>query len=46
MHLASEDIIDAVIEPGALRSELINSYAIAGRKDRLFSDRRHGVPPV
>jgi len=46
MHLASEDIIDAVIEPGALRSELINRYAIAGRKDRLFSDRRHGVPPV
>jgi len=46
MHLASEDIIDAVIEPGALRSELIKRYAVAGRKDRLFSDRRHGVPPV
>jgi acetyl-CoA carboxylase carboxyltransferase component len=46
MHLASEDIIDAVIEPGALRSELIKRYAIAGRKDRIFSDRRHGVPPV
>ncbi len=46
MHLASEDIVDAVIEPEALRSELIKRYAVAGRKDRLFSDRRHGVPPV
>jgi acetyl-CoA carboxylase carboxyltransferase component len=46
MHLASEDIIDAVIEPGSLRDELIKRYAVAGRKDRLFSDRRHGVPPV
>jgi len=36
MRLAAED----------LREELIKRYAIAGRKDRFFSDRRHGVPPV
>jgi acetyl-CoA carboxylase carboxyltransferase component len=46
MHLAAEGVIDAVIEPGDLRVELIARYAIAARKDRLFSDRRHGVPPV
>lgn len=46
MRLAAEDIIDTVIEPADLRSELIRRYALAGRKDRLFSDRRHGVPPV
>jgi acetyl-CoA carboxylase carboxyltransferase component len=46
MHLASKDIIDAVIEPASLRQELIKRYAIASRKDRRFSDRRHGVPPV
>jgi len=46
MRLAAEDVIDAVIEPADLRAELIKRYALAGRKDRLFSDRRHGVPPV
>lgn len=46
MHLAAEDIIDAVVEPGDLRAELIKRYAMAARKDRAFSDRRHGVPPV
>ncbi len=45
-RLAAEDVIDAVIEPVDLRSELIRRYAIARRKDRSFSGRRHGVPPV
>jgi acetyl-CoA carboxylase carboxyltransferase component len=45
-RLASEDVVDAVIEPVDLRSELIRRYAIARRKDRSFSGRRHGVPPV
>lgn len=46
MRLAAEDVIDAVIKPGDLREELIRRFAIAQRKDRFFSDRRHGVPPV
>lgn len=46
MHLAAEGVIDAVIEPEDLRAELIKRYSIAVRKDRDFSDRRHGVPPV
>jgi acetyl-CoA carboxylase carboxyltransferase component len=46
MRLAAEGVIDAVIEPSDLRDELIKRYAIAGSKDRRFSERRHGVPPV
>jgi acetyl-CoA carboxylase carboxyltransferase component len=46
LRLAAEGVIDAVIEPEDLRSELIKRYAIASRKDRNFSGRRHGVPPV
>ncbi|MCB1246827.1 MAG: acyl-CoA carboxylase subunit beta, partial [Acidimicrobiia bacterium] len=45
-RLAAEDVVDAVIEPVDLRGELIRRYAIASRKDRSFSGRRHGVPPV
>ena len=46
LRLAAEGVIDAVIEPADLRAEIIRRYAIASRKDRKFSDRRHGVPPV
>ncbi|MDQ3646898.1 MAG: acyl-CoA carboxylase subunit beta [Actinomycetota bacterium] len=45
-HLASENVVDAVVEPGDLRAELIRRIDNAGRKDRHFSTRRHGVPPV
>lgn len=46
MRLAAEGVIDAVIEPEDLREELIKRYSIAVSKDRRFSERRHGVPPV
>jgi len=46
LRLAAEGVIDAIIEPVDLRNELIRRYAIAAGKDRKFSDRRHGVPPV
>ena len=46
MRLASELVIDAIIEPAALRNELIRRYAAARGKDRSFSRRRHGVTPV
>lgn len=45
-RLGAEVVIDAVIEPGDLRAELIRRFAIAQRKDRTFSGRRHGIPPV
>jgi acetyl-CoA carboxylase carboxyltransferase component len=45
-RLAAEGVIDAIIEPEDLREELIKRYAMAQNKDRHFSERRHGVPPV
>jgi len=46
IHLASELVVDAVIEPEELRGELIRRYAASRGKDRSFSRRRHGVTPV
>jgi acetyl-CoA carboxylase carboxyltransferase component len=46
LHLASENVIDAVVQPDELREELVRRLAVARRKDREFSGRRHGVPPV
>jgi acetyl-CoA carboxylase carboxyltransferase component len=46
LRLASELVIDAVIEPERLRAELIARFALAQGKEREFSRRRHGVPPV
>jgi acetyl-CoA carboxylase carboxyltransferase component len=46
LHLASELVVDAVVEPGRLRDEIVARLALAEGKDRHFSDRRHGVPPV
>jgi acetyl-CoA carboxylase carboxyltransferase component len=46
LRLASELVIDAIVEPTEVRSELIARFAAAATKDRHFSSRRHGVPPV
>jgi acetyl-CoA carboxylase carboxyltransferase component len=46
LHLASELVVDAVIEPAEVRSQLVARFAAAATKNRHFSDRRHGVPPV
>jgi methylmalonyl-CoA decarboxylase subunit alpha len=46
LHLASENVVDAVTQPDDLRDELILRLDAAARKDRHFSQRRHGVPPV
>ncbi len=46
LHLASENVVDAVVQPDDLRGELIRRLAMARGKDRAFSRRRHGVPPV
>jgi acetyl-CoA carboxylase carboxyltransferase component len=46
LRLASDLVVDAVIQPEDLRDELITRLAYASNKDRAFSDRRHGVPPV
>ena len=46
LHLASELVVDDVVEPADLRAQLIARFAAAAGKDRHFSTRRHGVPPV
>jgi propionyl-CoA carboxylase beta subunit len=46
LHLASELVVDAVIEPDALRLELERRFALYDGKDRAFSDRRNPVTPV
>ncbi len=46
MRLASELVVDTVIDPADLRGELIRRYRLAHDKPRSFSTRRHGVTPV
>jgi acetyl-CoA carboxylase carboxyltransferase component len=46
LHLASELVVDAVIEPDDLRPELVRRFALAETKDRNFSERRNPVTPV
>jgi acetyl-CoA carboxylase carboxyltransferase component len=46
LRLASELVIDAIVEPPEVRRELTARFAAAATKDRHFSTRRHGVPPV
>ena len=46
MRLASELVVDAVIQPEELRRELVLRFAAAKGKDRSFSRRRHGVTPT
>ena len=46
VRLASELVVDTIVEPDELRDELIRRFAAARGKDRHFSRRRHGVTPV
>jgi acetyl-CoA carboxylase carboxyltransferase component len=46
VRLASELVVDAIVEPGELRAELVRRFAAARGKDRHFARRRHGVTPV
>ncbi len=46
LHLASELVVDAVIEPGELRGELITRFAHARSKQREWPAKRNAVTPV
>lgn len=46
LRLASDLVIDAVVQPEQLRDEVVRRLALASSKDRRFSDRHHGIPPV
>jgi acetyl-CoA carboxylase carboxyltransferase component len=46
VRLASELVVDAIIQPEELRTELIRRFGAYRSKDRSFSRRHHGVTPV
>ncbi len=46
LHLASELVVDAVIEPEDLRSELVRRYALTASKTREWPAKRNAVTPV
>jgi acetyl-CoA carboxylase carboxyltransferase component len=46
LHLASELVVDAVIEPEQLRTELIRRFALAESKDRRFPQRHNPITPA
>jgi acetyl-CoA carboxylase carboxyltransferase component len=45
-RLAADLVLDVIIEADELRAELVRRLAYAARRDRTFSQRRRGVPPV
>jgi methylmalonyl-CoA decarboxylase subunit alpha len=45
LHLASELVVDAVIQPEDLRSELIRRFALAAGKHREWPAKRNPVTP-
>jgi methylmalonyl-CoA decarboxylase subunit alpha len=46
LHLASELVVDAVVQPEKLREELIRRFAYARDRDRSFAERRNPVTPA
>jgi acetyl-CoA carboxylase carboxyltransferase component len=46
LHLASELVVDAVIQPGDLRGELVKRFAYAAGKARTWPTKRNAVTPV
>ena len=45
-RLASELVIDAIVEPDQLRQELIARFALYETKEPVLPNRKHGVYPV
>jgi methylmalonyl-CoA decarboxylase subunit alpha len=46
LHLASELVVDAVVQPDELREELIRRFAYAEGRERRFAERRNPVTPA
>jgi len=46
LHLASELVVDAIVEPDDLRGDLIRRFAAAGSKAREWPAKRNAVTPV
>jgi acetyl-CoA carboxylase carboxyltransferase component len=46
LRLASELVVDDIVEPEDLRDELVRRFAVARGKDRTPPRRRHGISPA
>jgi propionyl-CoA carboxylase beta subunit len=46
LHLASELVVDAVVQPEDLRVDLIRRLSLAVSKDRSFATRRNPITPA
>jgi acetyl-CoA carboxylase carboxyltransferase component len=46
VHLAAELVVDAIVQPEALRGELVTRFAHARGRRRELRPQRHGVAPV
>ena len=45
MRLAADMVIDAIVQPEDLRTEIILRLSMATGRSRHFSDKRHGITP-
>jgi acetyl-CoA carboxylase carboxyltransferase component len=45
-RLAADLVLDGVVEADELRAELLHRIRYTARRDRSFSERRRGIPPV
>src|ERR671923_284351 len=46
LHLASEIVVDAVVQPEDLRSELVKRFAAYASRDRAWPAKRNPITPV
>jgi methylmalonyl-CoA decarboxylase subunit alpha len=46
LHLASEMVIDAIVQPEDLREELVRRYARAESKHREWPAKHNAIPPA
>jgi acetyl-CoA carboxylase carboxyltransferase component len=46
LHLASEMVIDAIVQPEDLRAELVRRFARAESKHREWPARHNAIPPA
>jgi methylmalonyl-CoA decarboxylase subunit alpha len=46
LHLASELVVDAVVQPADLRAELVRRYAVYASRQRSWPAKRNPISPV
>jgi len=46
LHLASELVVDAVVQPEDLRSELVRRFALYAGRERSWPAKNNAVTPV